>query len=377
MRYAGVLGLSLCKINTYTAMKTFKLLLVFFLLSICVANAMNPAENARDSAKYKWVKGEKFLLHKVAPKETWNSISRKYDMAISELMKANLGLIDLKIGQIIRIPATKVVEEKSVKTETVGTLQENVKYKTSNIYTVRASETLFGISKKFNCTVDDLKKWNDLESNTVREGQKLLVNSNSSTSVKQEAPLAVKKNEPEFLTEKFKNAPSIKSDTEKNNSSVEIKASDPAGVRKDVPETTASQDKNTVEANTSEIKKVDTQKSTDELSENPTRTMLPVGRASAGKTLMQVSESGICSWISDSDINQNKYYGLHRTAPIGTIIKVTNKMNSKYVFVKVVGVLPDTGDNEKSILKISQASVNKLGALDAHFQVDLSYGMLQ
>lgn len=358
-------------------MKTFKLLLVFFLLSIYVANAMNPAENARDSAKYKWVKGEKFLLHKVAPKETWNSISRQYDIAIIDLMKANLGVIDLKIGQIIRIPATKSAEEKPVNTEQAVTVQENVKYKTSNIYTVRTSETLFGISKKFNCTVDDLKKWNNLESNTVREGQKLLVNSNSSTSVKQEAPVAVKKDEPEFLTEKFKNSTPVKTTNEKNIEPVEIKTSESAVVKKDVPETTTSQEKNTVASNSSEIIKVNPQKSSEDLSANPTRTMLPVGRGSAGKTLMQVSESGICSWISDSDINQNKYYGLHRTAPIGTIIKVTNKMNSKYVFVKVVGVLPDTGDNEKSILKISQASVNKLGALDAHFQVDLSYGMLQ
>lgn len=358
-------------------MKTFKVLLVFFLLSICVANAMNPAENARDSAKYKWVKGEKFLLHKVAPKETWNSISRQYDMAISDLMKANLGVIDLKIGQIIRIPATKSAEEKTEKTEPAETVQENVKYKTSNIYTVRASETLFGISKKFNCTVDDLKKWNNLESNTVREGQKLLVNSNPSTSLKQETPVTTKVDEPEFLTEKFKKAPPVKETKDKNNAPVEVKPSESAVVKKDVPEISASKDKNAVASNSSEIKKIDTQKSSEDLSENPTRTMLPVGRGSAGKTLMQVSESGICSWISDRDINQNKYYGLHRTAPIGTIIKVTNKMNSKYVFVKVVGVLPDTGDNEKSILKISQASVNKLGALDAHFQVDLSYGMLQ
>ena len=52
-------------------------------------------------------------------------------------------------------------------------------------------------------------------------------------------------------------------------------------------------------------------------------------------------------------------------------------MNTKYVFVKVVGILPDTGDNDKSIIKISQAAVNKLGALDAHFQVELSYGVMQ
>ena len=91
---------------------------------------------------------------------------------------------------------------------------------------------------------------------------------------------------------------------------------------------------------------------------------------------MQVTETGVATWIQEGQVNPDKYYALHRTAPIGTIIKVTNRMNNQFVYVKVVGSLPDTGENENIIIKVSQAVSSKLNALDPLFQVELSYGMM-
>ena len=42
-------------------------------------------------------------------------------------------------------------------------------------YTVMAGDTLYGIAKKFNLTVDELKKMNNLSSNNLSINQKLLV----------------------------------------------------------------------------------------------------------------------------------------------------------------------------------------------------------
>ena len=50
-------------------------------------------------------------------------------------------------------------------------------------------------------------------------------------------------------------------------------------------------------------------------------------------------------------------------------------MNGDYVFVKVVGTLPDTGDNDKQILKMSEAAAKRIGAINEKFQVELNYGM--
>ncbi|MGI8892798.1 MAG: peptidoglycan-binding protein, partial [Bacteroidia bacterium] len=84
-------------------------------------------------------------------------------------------------------------------------------------------------------------------------------------------------------------------------------------------------------------------------------------------------EKGSASWIDDNDINPSKFYALHRSAPTGTIIKVTNRMNNKTVFVKVVGVLPNTGDNSNITIKLSKAAASKLDVIDARFQAELNY----
>ncbi|MBK7855996.1 MAG: peptidoglycan-binding protein, partial [Bacteroidetes bacterium] len=79
----------------------------------------------------------------------------------------------------------------------------------------------------------------------------------------------------------------------------------------------------------------------------------------SGSVVREYNETGMAAWIKDGSLNQNKYYALHRTAPLGTIVKVNNRMNGEYVFVKVVGQLPDSGDNEKQIIKISEAAAKK------------------
>lgn len=42
-------------------------------------------------------------------------------------------------------------------------------------HTVRSGETLSGIAAKYHCTVNDIKKWNNLKSSVIRPGQKLKV----------------------------------------------------------------------------------------------------------------------------------------------------------------------------------------------------------
>ena len=46
---------------------------------------------------------------------------------------------------------------------------------TVKTHTVRKGETLSSIARKYSCTVNELKKWNGLKSNTVKVGQKLKI----------------------------------------------------------------------------------------------------------------------------------------------------------------------------------------------------------
>lgn len=67
------------------------------------------------------------------------------------------------------------------------------------------------------------------------------------------------------------------------------------------------------------------------------------------------------------------YLALHRTAPMGTILKVRNEMNNREVFVRVQGKLPDTALTDKVIIRISRSAYDRLGAIDPRFRVEVTY----
>lgn len=321
--------------------QTAILLLMLFSMNFLLA-ASPP-----DSLKYKWIKGEKYLLHKVVSKETWTSIAKKYDLEMEQVMKANQAVIDLKVGQIINIPVKqqKTKEPAESQQKTNG-MQGN---RSAVYHSVKQGETMFSISKTYNVSTDEIRKWNGMEGNHLKSGQQIVVGYTSSTAN-------------EDLKSRIENPVSIKPESKlpvsaKNITTVsDTKGSEPAN--KQEKPVLASIEKGSMPLpepvmNSKEISK------------------------SGGKILSQITESGVCAWITDGDNQSSKFFALHRTAPMGTIIKVTNKMNGKSVYVKVVGVLPDTGENDKVIIKISDTAVERLGALDQHFQVDLSYGLLK
>ena len=92
--------------------------------------------------------------------DTLWSIAKKYGVSVDELKeKNNLSSNALSINQILIIPT---------KDETVD--EDNGDY-----YTVVAGDTLYGIANRYGLTVDELKSLNNLTSNTLSVGQKLLI----------------------------------------------------------------------------------------------------------------------------------------------------------------------------------------------------------
>lgn len=83
-------------------------------------------------------------------------IALKYETTVDKIKKLNnLTNNSLKIGQILQIPEKK----------------EDI---TSNNYIVQKGDTLYQIAKKYDTTIDELKKINNLTSNTLNIGQKII-----------------------------------------------------------------------------------------------------------------------------------------------------------------------------------------------------------
>ena len=90
--------------------------------------------------------------------DTLWSIAKKYNITVNELKNLNnLTTNTLKIGQVLRIN-----EQTSVSP-------------TENTYIVKSGDTLYGIANKYGVTVDQIKKSNNLSSNTLRIGQVLTI----------------------------------------------------------------------------------------------------------------------------------------------------------------------------------------------------------
>ena len=312
---------------------------VFFFLLI----AFNFTHAQTENLSKQNVDGKISFIYKIVAGDGWYSIARKFKVTYAELKLANKKTDKLKVGDNLFIP-TKLKSndpyfEKNHLDENKVTLNKT-KGK-SLTHKVKSSETLFFIAKKYNVSVSHIKQLNKLNSASIKKGQLLIISesiSDNEITVKNTEENIIDKKEvissseklpkPEKIeTEKVVSVPTIQKEKEPE----EIKGKAEHGI----------DEKKIVFAN---------------------------GR-------QEVNETGVASWIEDESSGTNKYYALHRTASPGTIIKITNRMNSRSIYVKVVGLLPDTGDNQGLIIKVSKSGAEKLGVIDPRFQATLIYGI--
>ena len=102
----------------------------------------------------------------------------------------------------------------------------------------------------------------------------------------------------------------------------------------------------------------------------PERLKIPAGRLG----LTERTERGVAIWIADDNLDGTKMLALHRTAPVGTVVKVTNPMTDRVTFTKVVGKFTENESTKDVIIVLTKATADLLGALDKRFQVTIDYG---
>lgn len=332
-----------------------------FALIFCFFSISVHANTLVDSVGVKNDDGKKVVLFKIKPKDTYYSIGRRYHVKPAAIMKYNGSKKEtLSIGAVISVPTDMPYKKSSAEREVKETKKEKKarlareakegkkksgKYteevetpavaqqednepainqpvqtneqavKTDSKapaleYKVSHGETLFSIAKRFNTTVDNIKKQNNLTSNTLSSGQVLII---------KPASLA-----PETH-------PVVQSDMVAKRDSTMV-----------APIKDSSSSERRVNANRF--------------------------------GLFEKNEKGAATWIDDPGLDPNKKLVLHRTAPIGTVIKLTNPMNSRTTFAKVVGRFTDNESTKDVIIVMTKNVANALGALDKRFYVNISYG---
>lgn len=161
-------------------MKNYKLtLLIAFLFGL---NLAMKAASTLDSLGLKKENNKTFLLFKVGPKQSLFSILKRYNLSLNEFKSANTDVqIPVKTGEIVYIPlhyleesnpAPKVIEEKVAETP----------IKAAEIHIVAPKQGLLSVANMHKVTMAELRKWNNLTSDRLQEGQRLIVSDPASST---------------------------------------------------------------------------------------------------------------------------------------------------------------------------------------------------
>jgi len=281
--------------------------------------------------------------HKVGPKETLFSIGRLYNVNPRELASFNNLPAEtaVKIGQVLKIPksstATETASTVTTPTTTVSVKNETVAEGGVAVYhKVLKGETLYQISIKYpNATVEKIKKWNKLSGDGVNEGAKLIVawSNNTNTAV---------------------TANTTNTASTATTAVVKSTTPTPTPAETNVPTEVKRQNKPDVS----------------------TYTAGDGGffKKSFVKIEGLVAESGTVGvFKSTSGWDDGKYYCLFNKAASGTIVKVVNPSNNKFIYAKVLDVMPDIRQNKDKLITISNAAAEQLGVKQDIFVADISY----
>ncbi|OMQ09425.1 peptidoglycan endopeptidase [[Flexibacter] sp. ATCC 35103] len=122
---------------------------------------------------------EKFIRHKISKGENLTVIAKKYGVKAKDIEDANPDAPKvLKLNSVLLIPNNNK-KDTTKKTDIVANTTPS-EVPNSGLHEVQQKESLWAISKKYNISVDELKKANPtLESEGLKIGQKLNIPSNA------------------------------------------------------------------------------------------------------------------------------------------------------------------------------------------------------
>lgn len=292
-----------------------KTIIIFSAAFLFAGISLAQAQSSNPSQKKTVVNGKTFIEHSVTAKDTYYQLSRIYGIPVKDIMNAN-NKKNLRVGDAVYIPFKEEEKKPENKPEVIQNEPNNrdskplgdpntqtIQAKILTEYKVGSNETLYSIAKRFSTTVDNIKKLNSLDSDTVREGQTLKIPDGNVVVVQKETA--------------------------------------PAAINLPIPENISKEE---IEFETNRY------------------------------GIREKKEKGIGIWMENLESGGRSNLALHRTAPVGTILKITNPLTKSVTFAKVVGKFSDTAESRDAIVILSKSAASYIGALDKRFLIEIAYG---
>ena len=287
------------------------------------------------------------MNHTVSPKENFYSIGRLYnipakDIAASNGLDMNNGL---NVGQTLQIP-----------------LQAANFTQTANsgmpvYYVVGEREGLYRVSLKNNgVLMANLRKWNNLNTDNISVGQRLIVGYVTSPELASYKPAAAPVREQAVAEEKPQpQAQPVQTET--------AKKPEPEPVRSQPTQTASTSSSSTVRPQQAVVR---------DGNGGYFKSQFEQQSKTSGKGKESMATSGI--FKTASGWQDAKYYALIDGVEPGTIIQVVNPQNNKAIYAKVLGAMSGISQNKGLDLRVSNAAANVLEISDTEkFVVSVKY----
>jgi len=370
------------------------------------------ANSVIDSIGVENLNGSKVIIHQIVKNDTYYSVGRRYNISPKEIMTFNENKY-LQVGVLIKVPTkipfdTQPAQSTAKPGTTTGSTDALIDYE------VKAKDNLNGIARAHGTTVPELKRINELRTINLRIGQQLKVPApKDAGTVTQDAPVAQNtapqsgnvraggniSNKPVEQPKPILPSGTNPAATRPQPRPVDSVNRNPALNEKFVEHTVASNETMYSIATTYKMT-IDQLKAKNNLPNNSLRVgqkllisgQYPVKSEPTADTLddatikdpslrgdasryglNQVDEKGTAVWITDQDLDPVKMLVLHRTAPVGTIVKITNPMTNRSAFAKVVGKYTENESTKDVILVMTKAVADSIGAIDKRFFCNITY----
>lgn len=321
------------------------------ILSIVLFGFSAVAVQAQDVLEVKGTSPSLYITHTVKKGENFYSLSRAYGIPPKEIATANKVSMEngLQLGKQVNIPLTATNFSQKA-----GATGQPLYHKVAD------KETLYRVSVNYNkVALDNIRSWNKLSGDGLKKDSYIIVGYLKGGNAAGAAPAATE-NEEVAVTPPAKPAKKpvvqevITEDPGTDRSEASSAATPPPAPKpQPVAETPAPAP---VKSNVPASNSTDFEQ-------------LYMEQTNNGKKVS--TEKGPGTWFKSNAVN--KYYALHNSAPRGTIIKVTNPLNGKSVYAKVLDVIPQLKPNAGLIIKLSDAAMEALGSNETKFYCELSY----
>lgn len=275
-----------------------------------------------------------YFVHTIKDGETLTRLANKYSTTVGDIMRLNKMTTSskLEIGEQVKIPKTADGN--------------------ATVHVVAKGETLYSIAHKNNITINQLRDWNNITDNTIREGQILRLTALSTDA-------------------------NPTDNTAATTASTSTTDTTPVTIDTDTNTVIQSADNNTT---TEDVKQIADNTIADTSTTSPTSNVVYTNPDEGvfattyqshanGTELITKGTAGV--FKSSSGWQDKKYYILMNDIPSGSVVKV--QANGKTVYAKVLWNLGNVKENQGLTYRISDAAASALNLSGDSFDIIVSY----